>query len=66
MPEQGAGSEPIQGGDVQQLEEYQIAEKHRAETARYLAYTLVGILGISILLQYGLTVLLIWQGKADG
>lgn len=58
--------ELIEGGDVQQLEEYPIAERHRAETARYLAYSLVGILAVTVVLQYGLTVFLIWNGKTDG
>jgi hypothetical protein len=50
---------PLEGGEVKPLEDYPVAEKHRAETARYLAYSLAGILGLSVLLQYGLTVLLI-------
>jgi hypothetical protein len=73
MADQGRGGEQrpespelIEGGDVQQLGEYPISERHRAETARYLAYSLVGILAVSVLLQYSLTVFLIWNGKADG
>jgi hypothetical protein len=58
----------LEGGAVQQQAEdhYPVAERHRAETARYLAYALVGILALTVLLQYGLTVLLVWNGKADG
>lgn len=57
---------PLEGGEVKLLEDYPIAERHRAETARYLAYTLVSILGLTVLLQYGLTVLLVCLGKTEG
>jgi hypothetical protein len=57
--------ELLQGGDVAPLQEYQVAEKHHADTARYLAYGLVGILGLAILAQYVLTMVLIYSGKSD-
>jgi hypothetical protein len=38
---------------------------HRANTARYLAISLVSILALSVLLQYVSTRILIYTGKAD-
>ena len=60
-----AENEFLEGGAVEPLQDYQVAEKHRADTARYLAYALVGILALTILLQYGLTLALIYSGKAE-
>jgi len=57
---------PLEGGDVRPLEDYPVAERHRAETARYLAYALVGILAMSIVLQYGLTIWAVFSGKPEG
>jgi hypothetical protein len=58
----------IEGGSVSDFQEYQWEpeKKHRAETARYLAYGLVAILAFTILIQYGLTVLLICQNRESG
>ena len=58
--------EVVEGGEVEPLQEYPVAERHRADTARYLAYALVGTLALSIVLQYALTVVLIYTGKTDG
>jgi hypothetical protein len=55
----------LEGGEVEPLQDYQIAEHHRATTARHLALALVTILGLSILLQYASTMTLIYTGKAD-
>ncbi|MBZ5610583.1 MAG: hypothetical protein LAP38_20155 [Acidobacteriia bacterium] len=66
-----AGAEPrlssdiVEGGTVAQLEDYPVAEKHKADTARYLAYSLVAILGLSIVLQYSLTIVLVFTGRTD-
>jgi hypothetical protein len=54
-----------EGGKVEPLQEYKIAEVHRANTARYLALALVAILGLSVVLQYTSTMILIYSGKAD-
>jgi len=58
----------IEGGSVSDFQEYkwEPEKKHRAETARYLAYGLVGILSFTILIQYGMTVLLICQNRESG
>lgn len=59
--------ELIEGGKVEPLEEYPLEEKrHRAATARVLAYVLVGILGATILVQYGLTAWLVIAGRENG
>ena len=55
----------LEGGSVEPLQDYTVAEQHRANTARYLALALVAILGLSIVLQYALVTLLIYTGKAD-
>jgi hypothetical protein len=60
-------SEVIEGGTVERVTDLPFEErKHRAATARRLAYLLVGTLGATIVLQYGLTSLLIFYGKNDG
>src|SRR5881296_2115599 len=59
-------AEVLEGGEVEPLQDYPVAERHRADTARYLAYALVGTLALSIVLQYALTVVLIYTGKTDG
>jgi hypothetical protein len=58
----------IEGGSVSDFQEYkwEPEKKHRAETARYLAYGLVGILALTILIQYGMTVVLICQNRESG
>jgi hypothetical protein len=57
--------EIVEGGKVEQLGEYHVDEKHRADTARYLAYGLVSTLILSIVLQYAATLTLVFMGKAD-
>ena len=59
------GNEVLEGGDVEPLQDYPIAEQHRANTARYLAYALVGILALSVVFQYTSTMILIYTGKGD-
>jgi hypothetical protein len=58
----------IEGGSVSDFQEYEWEpeKKHRAETARYLAYGLVGILAFTILIQYGMTVVLICLNRESG
>jgi len=58
--------EVVEGGDVDPLQDYSVAERHRADTARYLAYALVGTLALSVVLQYALTLVLIYTGKTEG
>jgi len=58
--------EVVEGGDVDPLQDYPVAERHRADTARYLAYALVGTLALSVVLQYALTLVLIYTGKTEG
>lgn len=59
--------EIIEGGNVEQVADLSFEErKHRAATARALAYWLVGILAATIATQYGLTLLLILSGKDAG
>src|SRR5258708_34673989 len=59
------GSDVVEGGTVAPLEDYPVSEKHRAYTARYLAYALVALLGLSIVLQYSLTIILVFTGRTD-
>jgi hypothetical protein len=46
------GEEFFEGGYVRPLEDYFVKEKHRADTARRLAYSLVAILGGTVFLHY--------------
>jgi len=59
-----SGAEPIEGGEVNPLEDYSFEEiQPNAPTGRMLAYILVGILGTTILLQYGLTFWLVLHDR---
>lgn len=58
--------EALEGGEVESLQDYPVAERHRADTSRYLAYALVGTLAVTIVLQYALTLVLIFTGKTVG
>jgi hypothetical protein len=55
----------LEGGEVQPLQDYPIAEQHRANTARYIALSLVAILALSVVFQYASTMILIYTGKLD-
>jgi hypothetical protein len=57
--------EIVEGGKVEQLDEHHVDEKHRADTARYLAYGLVATLILTIVLQYAATLTLVFVGKTD-
>ncbi len=57
--------EALDGGAVEPLQDYPIAEQHRAHTTRYLAYALVATLALSVVFQYASTMVLIYTGKAD-
>ena len=41
-PEAPLSNDVLEGGAVEPLEDYPVAEKHRADTARYLAYSARG------------------------
>ena len=61
------GPDLIDGGTVEQITDLPFEErKHRAATARVLAYCLVAILAATIGLQYALTSWLIYCGKNEG
>lgn len=58
--------QPIDAGEVGELSKLTFQEaRHRAETAKSLATLLVIILGLSIALQYVLTVVLAFGGKEE-
>ena len=59
------GEDALEGGAVEPLQDYPIAEQHRAHTARYLAYALVATLALSVVFQYFSTMILIYTGKTD-
>lgn len=63
----GAGEDqPIEAGEVRELRELAFHEaKHRAETARSLAFWLVIILGVSVGVHYVGTVALVLGGKEE-
>jgi hypothetical protein len=63
---EAAEDRPIEAGEVGELRELTFHEaKHRAETARSLAFWLVLILGASVGLHYVLTVVLVLGGKEE-
>lgn len=65
----GPGDESVvEGGSVSGFEEYkwEPERKHRAETARYLAYSLIALLAATIIGQYVLTVVLVSLNNAGG
>lgn len=58
--------DPVDGGVVGSLDEPPVMiERHRVETARYLAFGLVAILGITIVLHYALTAASVYHGRLD-
>lgn len=64
VPPPRSDPEIIEGGDVERVADLQIEErKHRAATARVLAYCLLGLLAATIAIQYGFTLWLILSGK---
>ena len=57
----------IEGGTIS-LEpdpSYNLIEKHKATTTRWLAYLLIGMLGESFIIHYGVMVWLAAQNKTD-
>jgi hypothetical protein len=57
--------EVLEGGEVEPLQDYPVAEQHRANTARYLAFALVATLALSVVFQYASTIIFVYTGKAD-
>ena len=63
-----SGSKPdevFEGGFVRPLDEYFVEEKHRADTSRRLAYSLVCILGGTVLVHYITVLVLVLKGKSE-
>jgi hypothetical protein len=61
----GGSDEILEGGYVRELDEYFVEGKHKADTARRLAYSLVCILGGTVALHYLTVLVLVLKGKAD-
>jgi hypothetical protein len=57
--------ELLDGGPVGSLDEYSFRVRHREDTARRLAYALVGILGGSFAFHYIATLVLEFSGKSS-
>jgi hypothetical protein len=64
-PEETVREELIEGGHVGPLEEVPFEVRHRAETARWLAISLIVMLGLSFFAHYGVTAYFIAKGKTD-
>ena len=64
-PDLRVSEEALEGGAVEPLQDYPVAEQHRANTARYLAYASVATLALSVVFQYASTMILIYTGKTD-
>lgn len=66
-PQPQPDPEVIDGGSVEPFAAPRFEErKHRAATARVLAYSLLGLLAATIVIQYGLTIWLTLSGKDAG
>jgi hypothetical protein len=55
----------LEGGFVRPLEDYFVEEKHRADTARRLAYSLVVILAGTVMLHYVTVLILELKGRPE-
>ncbi len=62
--EQAKSEELLEGGFVRPLDEYFVEAKHRADTARRLAYSLVWILGGTVLVHYITVLVLEVRGRS--
>ena len=60
----GKAEEIVEGGYVRPLDDYFVEEKHRADTARRLAYALVAILGGTVLVHYVSVLTLELEGRS--
>ncbi len=65
LPARATAEDVLEGGFVSPLQDYFVEEKHRADTARRLAYGLVCILGGSVFVHYGTVLALVVKGKGD-
>ena len=65
VPEETAAEELIEGGHVGPLEEVPFEVRHRAETARWLAISLIATLALSFFVHYGVMAYLVAKGKTD-
>jgi hypothetical protein len=61
----GIEPEEIEGGFVRPLDDYFVEGKHRADTSRRLAYSLVCILGGTVLVHYITVLILVLKGKSE-
>ena len=57
--------EALEGGFVRPLDDYFVEQHHRANTARRLAYSLVWILGGTILVHYSSVLILELKGRTE-
>ena len=64
-PKEPESQEMVEGGFVRDLDEYSFRVGHREDTARRLAYALVGILGGSFAFHYVATLILEFSGKSN-
>ena len=55
----------IEGGYVGPIEDVSFEVRHRAQTARWLAISLIVTLGLSFFIHYGVTAYFLAEGKAD-
>src|SRR3989442_10734699 len=65
VPEERAREELIEGGHIGPLEEVPFEVRHRAETARWLAISLIVMLGLSFFVHYGVMAYFVAKGKTD-
>jgi hypothetical protein len=65
-PDKIEREELVEGGSIRDLSgEYKFQTRHREDTARRLAYSLVGILGGSFVLHYSATLILEFTGRTS-
>jgi hypothetical protein len=64
-PSDGDADEVLEGGFVPALQDYFVEQKHRADTARRLAYALVCLLGGTVFIHYVGVLILVLNGRGD-
>jgi hypothetical protein len=58
--------EEIEGGAVEAIEEVSFRpEEHRAQTSRWLAFVIVGLLAFSVAAHYGMVAWLLMRGQTE-
>lgn len=62
----GPADEEIEAGAVEEIKDVSFRpEEHRAQTSRWLAFVILGLLAVSVAAHYTVVALLLMNGQAD-